>query len=98
MINDDWMHPKTSHAWTAPKPHADGTFFLISRKKRIPVFGNVPFLGQWETWMEFTNKADRDAELKTLRETTDWTLRADQVIYMRGEVLPGSNRRDIIDV
>lgn len=97
MLEDDWMNPPRSVAWTH-KPHPDGTFYLISRKKRIPVSGNVSHIEQWETWKEFADKAERDAELSRLRDTTLWTLRADQVTYFRGEVLPGSNPRDMMDV
>ena len=96
-MNDDWMHPKTSYAYVV-KDHPDGTFYLISRKKRIPVTGNVAFLEQWDTWREFDDRAKRDAELKRLRETTEWTLRADQATYIGGRMMPGSNPRDMLDV
>jgi len=97
MIDDDWMHPKTSVAYVL-KPHEDGTFYLISRKRRIPVSGNVSHIEQWETWKEFAHKNERNTELKRLRDETDWVLRADQVTYLNGNALPGSNPRDLIDV
>jgi hypothetical protein len=97
MIDDDWMYPKASVAW-ANKAHADGTFYLISRKKRIPVSGNVSHIEQWDTWKEFAHKNERDTELKRLRAETNWTVRADQVTYLNGQALPGSNPRDLIDV
>lgn len=98
MINDDWMHPTThSHTWTEPR-HADGTFYLISRKRRIPVTGNVSHIEQWDTWQEFDSKEKRDAELAKLRDMTTWVLRADQVVYVGGSALPGSNPRDLMDV
>ncbi|HEU4345778.1 MAG TPA: hypothetical protein VFU31_29870 [Candidatus Binatia bacterium] len=95
--DDDWMYPQTSYVWTS-KPHADGTFYLISRKRRIPVSGNVSHIEEWETWKEFSDKVERDAELKRLRDETTWVLRADQVIYMGGKIMHGSNPRDLIDV
>jgi hypothetical protein len=97
MIEDDWMNPKTVGAYIH-REHPDGTFYLISRKKRIPVTGNVSHIEQWATWQEFDDKAKRDAELKRLRGETEWVLRADQVIYLHGRVLPGSNPRDMMDV
>ncbi len=97
MLDDDWMYPKTSTSYVH-KPHPDGTFYLISRKKRIPVSGNVSHIEQWDTWKEFPTKAERDAELKKLRSETSWTLRADQVTYLHGTIFPGSNLRDLMDV
>ena len=97
MHDDDWMNPTTSRVWT-PKRHADGMFYLISRKKRIPVSGNVSYIEEWETWQEFANKDERDVELQRLRDTTTWKLRADQVMYLNGQIMPGSNPRDMIDV
>jgi hypothetical protein len=97
LDDDDWMNPSTSGSYVL-KPHPDGTFYLISRKRRIPVTGNVSHIEQWELWREFTDKAERDAELKKLRETTTWVLRADQVIYIGGRAMPGPNPRDLIDV
>lgn len=94
---DDWMNPPTNYAWTEPR-HADGIFYLISRKKRTPVSGNVSYIEQWDTWKEFTDKAERDSELKRLRSETDWVLRADRRSYMGGMEVPGSNPRDTIDV
>jgi hypothetical protein len=97
MLEDDWMNPPRSVAWVS-KPHPDGTFYLISRKKRIPVSGNASHIEQWDTWKEFGDKAERDAELKKLRDTTTWVLRADQVVYIAGRQMPGSNLRDLMDI
>lgn len=96
-MNDDWMNPPTSGSWQATR-HEDGIFYLISRKRRIPVSGNVSYIERWETWQEFKDKAERDAELERLRETTVWVLRADEVTYLNGCQLPGLNPRDMIDV
>ena len=97
MIEDDWMNPPRSMSWTY-QPHPDGTFYLISRKKRIPVSGNVSHIERWDTWKEFSDKDARDAELKRLRETTSWVLRSDQVTYLNDAIISGPNSRDEIDL
>lgn len=82
-IDDTWMNPTTSIGWSPPPPK-NGTYYVIERKKHIPVSGNVAFLERWETWQEFQEKDRRDAELKRLRETTSWVLRGRVYTYVNG--------------
>ena len=96
-MEDDWMNPQTSGFWT-PRVHPDGTFYLISRKRRIPVSGNVSHIERWETWEEFDNREKRDKNLAELRKTTTWGLRADQVTYIGGHPMKTPDPRDLIDI
>jgi hypothetical protein len=88
MENDDWMHPKTSFSWSPPPPK-NGTFFVIERKKATPVSGNVSSIHTWDEWQSFDKKDDRDTELKRLRETTTWHLRARTYTYVNGKLMGG---------
>lgn len=83
-IEDSWMNPHTSISYTTPPPK-NGTFYVIERKKRVPVSGNVAFLERWGTWEEYKSKEDRDAELARLRETTSWVLRGRVYSYVNGQ-------------
>lgn len=81
---DDWMNPQNKTWYKNERPPKNGTYYVIERKRRIPVTGNVAFLERWETWAEFDSKAKRDVELKRLREETSWILRGRQRTYVRG--------------
>lgn len=95
-LDDGWMNPRTSFSFNTTS-HADGVFWIISRKRYAPVFGNVPFTETWETWSEFETKAERDAELQRIRSETSWIVRGDKVAYVRGE--PHFDQsRDAVDI
>lgn len=81
---DTWMNPSRSAGFEMPPPK-NGTFHVIERKRMIPVSGNVSAIGQWDTWQEFSNKDERDTELKRLRNTTTWVLRARTHTYVNGQ-------------
>jgi hypothetical protein len=82
--DDDWMNPQDTSYIYEKKPRKDGTVYLIERKKRIPVTGNVAFIEQWDTWCEFDSKDERDEELAKLRKSTSWHLRGRSLTYIGG--------------
>ncbi len=85
---DTWMNPRRSVVYKSPPPK-NGHYFVIERKKRIPVSGNVAFIERWESWQEFDAKEKRDDELKRLRETTSWVLRGRSYYYVNGQQMSG---------
>ena len=83
-MSDTWMNPTTSLSYTSPPPK-NGSYYLIQRKRAIPVTGNVGRIYQWDTCAEFDNEADRDASLKKLRDQNpEWHLRARSAFYING--------------
>ena len=82
-MSDDWMYPQSTVTFT-PAPPKDGTFYVIERKRRIPVSGSVSHIERWDTWAQFTDKKERDGELSRLRETTDWHLRGRVRTFLNG--------------
>lgn len=96
-MEDDWMNPEQAYSANL-RPRKDGTFYLIERKRRIPVTGNVGYLERWDQWAEFDNKDERDEALANLRETTQWVLRGSRATYIGGQILPGSDPRETIDI
>ena len=93
-MEDSWMNPQTSFG-TSALQHEDGVFWQVSRKRRTVVSGPTGYIETWEMWAEFRDKAERDAELKRLRETTSWTLRGDKAIYIGGQRQPNHWRENI---
>lgn len=95
--DDDWMCPRTSHSWSRPQ-RPDGVVYLIQRKRRIPVSGNVAFIEQWDEWAEFPTREERDAELQHLRATTSWHLRGRQAHYIGGQIVRMPDPGEYMDV
>ena len=97
MTDDSWMNPQTSFS-TFNHPPKDGLFFVIERKRRVPVSGNVAFLEQWDTWSEFDTKEARDAALEKLRADTSWHVRGRQRVYRNGNEMPSPDPYEFMDV
>lgn len=93
---DDWMNP---HAVSEFKvtPRRDGTYYVIERKRRQICFGDPGYIESWNTWREFDNKAERDAELERLRKETPWHVRGRQITYVGGRPLPMPDPAEYVD-
>jgi hypothetical protein len=86
-IKDDWMNSEKSVGYSAknykPKP------FIIQRLKAPPICSWVgaPPRAQWEIWTEFATEKERDADLKRLRDATEWRLRPAYQTIVNDQIL-----------